>query len=169
MRDESGFSLLEMVISIAALTLLSGFILQMFVASIHLNRRAYNLDMGSNAAVAALEAYDGADLKDGAVFTQYFDGQWERVTVEQPAADAYVQNVELILPDSIKFILTVNAAEEDTRAADVYASFDTGGNFVTGSGQSASYSLIAKVCEINDNKGQDEIVSMSTRVYAPAG
>jgi len=168
MRDESGFSLLEIILSIAALTLISGFILQMFISSLYLNKKAYDLDMGANAAEQALEMLKGGETTDDTI-TQYFDGQWGRITVEQEENGVYGHNVNLILPDSVKFVLTVSAAENSMTESDVYTSFDTGGGYVISAGQSIIYRLDACVYEIKGNNDWEEIASLSTDKYKPTG
>ena len=54
-KDESGFSLLEVVFSIGMLAFLSVFILQMFMASAAANRRAKDIDTASYIASGVIE------------------------------------------------------------------------------------------------------------------
>ena len=60
-RNESGFTLIEAVASIAVLTCVSWFILQMFIVSAQVNQRAQDQDIASNKALQAIEAFKQAD------------------------------------------------------------------------------------------------------------
>ena len=168
MRDESGFSLLEVIISIAALTLISGFIIQMFTASLYLNRKAYDLDMGSNEAARALETLDAENITGGNIITWYYDSQWGQVIIDQPGSEP-MNNVNLILPDSVRYILTVSAEEDSSIESDAYTMFDSGGGYVISAGRRKGYQISAAVSEIKDDNRQEEIVSISTRGYSRTG
>lgn len=54
-KTNGGFTLLEVVISIAALSLISVFILRMFLASSTLNERAKNADIALTKAISEIE------------------------------------------------------------------------------------------------------------------
>jgi len=54
-RNEDGFSLLEIIISVGIMSVLSVFILQMFMSGRNVNLRAHNMDMASHIAAGALE------------------------------------------------------------------------------------------------------------------
>lgn len=56
-KNNDGFTLLEIVISIAALSFISIFILQMFMASSNLNERAKNTDIAVNLAISEIENF----------------------------------------------------------------------------------------------------------------
>jgi len=56
-RNQDGFTLMEVVISIAALSILSVFILQMFITSANANARAQNIDMASAKAMSIMERF----------------------------------------------------------------------------------------------------------------
>jgi prepilin-type N-terminal cleavage/methylation domain-containing protein len=60
-KQAKGFTLLEVVISIAALALLSIFLLQMFMASSNLNQRAQDSDMALAKTISAIEEVKGWD------------------------------------------------------------------------------------------------------------
>ncbi len=62
-RSEKGFTLIEVIISIAALSLISVFILQMFIISSRLSRDADDID---NAALAAQSVCEMLRLPDTA-------------------------------------------------------------------------------------------------------
>ena len=170
MKGESGFSLLEVVISLAALTLISGFILQMFIASLYLNRKAYNLDMASNAAAQALETFKGEDVTGGAdTVTQYFDADWSQITVEKPGTNEFTQDVNLILPDSVKFVLVISVTEDNAHENEVYEVFDSNGGYIIKAEQAGAYRLDAGVYEIDENDEQVKIAGLSTRKYLRTG
>ncbi|MDR1560223.1 MAG: type II secretion system GspH family protein, partial [Clostridiales bacterium] len=100
MRNESGFSLLEIVISTAVLAILSGFILQMFIASIRLNQRAYDLDMSSNVAAEALETLKADETPEGGAAEKFYDSRWNQTALK-----------------NAKFILTTEVFEEKAYGA----------------------------------------------------
>ena len=169
MKDESGFSLLEVVLSIAVLTLISGFILQMFMASVYLNQKAFNLDMGANTAAHELEILKGGNTLINQAVTKYYDSQWSQIVVGQPETERYTPNVNLILPESVKFILTISASEDGVYESEVFKTFDSGGNYVIGSDLSKLYRLDAAVYELKESSEQEQIVSLSTRKYLQSG
>jgi len=59
-RDRSGFSVAEVLIAIASLALVSVFILQMFIMSAHLNRRAQYTDRAQLLVNSCLEQFAGS-------------------------------------------------------------------------------------------------------------
>jgi len=158
MRDEAGFSLLEITISIAVLVLLSGFIVQMFVTSIHLNRRAYNLDMGVSAAIRAIETLKGEPtLTEGVMITHFYDSSWNLVTIEAELSDA--------LMEKVSFVLIVDAEEDESHESEVFTEFDLDGNYVVCSGSSKLYRLSATVFEMKSNEEHEAIVSLNTSKF----
>jgi len=60
-KDEDGFSLLEVVISIAMLAFLSVFILQMFMTGAAANSRARDIDVASYVATGVIEGLKASD------------------------------------------------------------------------------------------------------------
>jgi len=157
LRDESGFSLLEITISIAVLVLLSGFIIQMFVTSIHLNRRAYNLDMGVNAAIRAIETLKGEPMIEGVTIAHYYDSNWNLVSIEAELSEAHTEKV--------KFVLIVDAEEDESYEYEVFTDFDLSGNYVVCSGGAKLYKLAAAVYEVKPNEEHEVIVSFNTCKY----
>jgi len=158
MKNECGFSLLEVVISTAVVALLSQFIIQMFIASIYLNQKAYNLDMGVNAASQAMEIFKGEGLPDsGAVRrTQYYDSKWREIAAGQTEPDGF---------DNVKFILNLYAAEDRSNNSEVFTSFDLAGNYLTGSAKSGLYRIEAAVYEVKTDGEEEEICSLNTCKY----
>ena len=61
LKNQDGFTLMEVVISIAALSILSVFILQMFITSANANARAQNIDIASAKAMSVMERFKSLD------------------------------------------------------------------------------------------------------------
>jgi prepilin-type N-terminal cleavage/methylation domain-containing protein len=60
LRDnENGFSILEVIISIAALALISSFVLEMFIVSAKINQNAEELDRAARTAANIIEQFHG--------------------------------------------------------------------------------------------------------------
>ena len=166
MKGESGFSLLEVVISTAVLALLSGFIIQMFIAALYLNQKAYNLDMCANTAAQALESMKGEQIPEGGLMiTRYFDSQWRQIVPEHRETDEFTENKDLLLPGQVKFILNLTAAEDRAYESEEYKMFDFSGNYTIGSAKSKIYMLTAVIDELKSDSEQNEIVCISTRKY----
>jgi len=91
-KNQDGFTLLEAVISIAVLSVLSVFTLQMFITSGNANAKAQNIDVAAGKAQAVIEQFKALDdideveelfaaqgiVLDGAAysFAQGYDGNW---------------------------------------------------------------------------------------------
>ena len=56
-KNNKGFSLLEVIIAIAVLALLSGYVLQSFIVSQELNKRAADLDTATYKCVSIIERF----------------------------------------------------------------------------------------------------------------
>ena len=98
LKNQDGFTLLEVIISIAVLSILSVFILQMFISSATANQRAQNIDVAAGKAIAVVEQFkmleDIADVEtafaaydiviDGEIysFSQFFDNEWVPAAAE---------------------------------------------------------------------------------------
>jgi prepilin-type N-terminal cleavage/methylation domain-containing protein len=96
-KNEKGFTLVEVMISILALTLLSGFILEMFLVASGVNQQAQDMDAGSTRAMNIIESFkqcaapfdlDHDPLLAGAFsdisgqelrLSLYYDAQWNPV------------------------------------------------------------------------------------------
>ena len=61
LKNENGFSLLEVILSIGTLSILSVFILQMFLVSSRANLKAKNMDYSSNFAINIIETYKSCE------------------------------------------------------------------------------------------------------------
>ena len=74
-----GISLLEVIISIAALSIISGFILQMFIVSAELNQRAKDLDFLSLKAISTIEEIKSVGSGGEIFFYEYYDREYNLV------------------------------------------------------------------------------------------
>ena len=68
-----GFSLFEVIVSIIVLSIISGFILQMFIVSSELNQKAKDLDFLSLKAISAIELLKSADFIEEGIIREYYD------------------------------------------------------------------------------------------------
>ena len=81
-KNQDGFTLLEVVISVAVLSILSVFILQLFIASANANKRAQNIDIASSKAQAVIEEFKTLDETEAYAQTQWYDGRWQETEGE---------------------------------------------------------------------------------------
>lgn len=116
----SGFTLLEVIVSIAALSFISVFILQMFISSSNLNNRAKDSDIAMSVAISEIESLkkhsavsgylsEGDDIREttennGVITVSlYYDKAWNLTknseTVSPEAKPAYCLKVD-IMPDT---------------------------------------------------------------------
>lgn len=88
LRTNKGFSLVEIILSVAVLSIISVFVIRLFVLSHDLNLRAQTLDQSVALAESTiqkmskvgLEAYINDNAKDAVMVdgkaTQYYTNQW---------------------------------------------------------------------------------------------
>jgi prepilin-type N-terminal cleavage/methylation domain-containing protein len=104
--NEKGFTLVEVLIAILALTLLSGFVLEMFLTASRVNQQAQDTDAGSTRAMSVIESFKqmdspfdlekdplmaGArmDKSDGETrLSLYYDAQWNTNAAAASLSDA---------------------------------------------------------------------------------
>ena len=93
MRNKKGFTLLEVIISVAVISIISVYILQMFVAANRVNKKAYETDQANMLCMGALENFKASEIPpDG--YEAFYDGDWRPVNF---IADAdYAFNVVII-------------------------------------------------------------------------
>ncbi|MDR2939683.1 MAG: type II secretion system GspH family protein [Clostridiales bacterium] len=91
---KKGFSLVEVVMSIATLAIISGFVLEMFFVGTTLNAKARDLDFATNIAVNSIELFKSCDSLEeyigyyksfevgnsSAKIKKYYDENWEGAT-----------------------------------------------------------------------------------------
>jgi len=103
MKRINGFSLLEVIISIAALSFTSMFILNMFLVSSQVNQRAKNMDVAITVAITEIdmmkkynilsdyinanESSENVINNDLIQIKKYYDNEWRPTTVGKK--DAY--------------------------------------------------------------------------------
>lgn len=118
-KKKKGFSLAEVIISIATLAFVSGFILQMFIVSEKVNKKALDLDVATSMATNSIELFMQEDdfedyvaldflqkgivqiQKDKLIVTKFYDKNWGMIesTLEQLTENK--------LPENIKFVLNI--------------------------------------------------------------
>jgi len=76
-----GFTLLEVILSIAVVSLISVFILEMFVVSNRVNKKAFEIDNANIICMEAVESFKNGRLSDGKSYDKYFDSQWKSVNL----------------------------------------------------------------------------------------
>lgn len=126
--NEEGFTLLETVISIAALALVSGFIIQMFLVSSNVNARAKEMDSANAAAIMAVELYkknggensyaregffSGCALREnenGFVMYKWYDADFTQVPIER----GYAKDPGLP-PGGAPFLLKIEVVKGEER------------------------------------------------------
>lgn len=107
-KETKGFTLIEVVVSIAVLSIVSVALLQMFTVSAGTNHSAYTIDKAKGLCVDACENFKADPKKDGVflsgfdvtefnpnehLFTKYYDRKWN----ETAAADGvYMLSIETI-------------------------------------------------------------------------
>lgn len=99
-KSNKGFTLLEVIISIAALSFISIFILQMFISAQELNSRAKDADTAISEAITALDsfkknrslddylakcAYVATEDSNTATILNYYDRNWSSTDIEANA------------------------------------------------------------------------------------
>jgi len=139
--DAKGFSLLEIIISVAALSFVGVFIVQMFISSSNLNTKARNVDFATSEAVTALEGFKRLTLYDGGDATtgKYYDKDWRELEFKDLN--------ELNSSEEVYFVLKMSVTLEEE--------LETGG------------CLYAAEAVVTDISGDEDkvIASLSTKKY----
>jgi prepilin-type N-terminal cleavage/methylation domain-containing protein len=154
--EEDGFTLLEMILSIGIIALTSGFILQMFLVSETVNKRALDADMGLNAAIGAIEAVKGLPSFDDIVslpdYEVAVDGNKARVfgaydSDWQPAGDVLGLDASEY-PQEVRFVLEMEVKNNPNVGIDAYISFSTAGDYIEGYGTGKLSEIECQVYEL---------------------
>ena len=119
MKDEQGFTLVEAIVSMAALAVISGFILQMFIVADNVNARAKAMDVGHTIVFSAIELYKSQDHADIYIRDAFFDGAsvidtGGAISIQKgydQAFDPVVLNDGGMVPAHVKFLLEVEIAK----------------------------------------------------------
>jgi type II secretory pathway pseudopilin PulG len=168
-KGEGGFTLLETIISVAALALMSGFILRMFLVSSEVNVQAQAMDYGKNAAITALETLKKLDnidefaaedffkgcavSRDGVIvsISKYYDSDWRQI-VSDSKTDA---------PDGAAYKLSVSIERVQAVQSYRYLDYDTAGKYVTVADDQWIDNIKSTVYELGEDSTQNEMVSFS--------
>ena len=107
-KNQDGFTLLEVVISIAVLSILSVFILQLFISSANANVKAQNMDIATSKAMTMVDrfgtletvtkesmaaAYPGFAVEKtsgGFALVMYYDREWSETAA--PATEKEIKD-----------------------------------------------------------------------------
>ena len=98
-KHNGGFTLLEVILSIAVVSLISVFILEMFVVSNRVNKKAFEIDNANIICMEAVESFKNGRTNEIKNYEKYFDREWN-------PADLFI-NAEYTL------IVTVSSHETD--------------------------------------------------------
>ncbi len=128
-KNNNGFTLTETLISIAALALMSGFILQMFMVSSNANTKAQNIDKASSEALCMIEtlkslkSYD--DLFDNDLlgpgfspgnenaFYYWYNAEWELIDSTNYTQTRYnFDNEGEQYPNDARFAIKLSMTEK---------------------------------------------------------
>lgn len=122
--NRQGFSLVEMIVAIAIMTIISASLLKVFVISAQVQKSAYDMDMGSAKATEIIELYKknqsttgihlaipgGTEIVPGSSYEWRYDFKWQ--TTVDPSQVKYVMKLTLTPP-----AVVVNAPDIITRFA----------------------------------------------------
>lgn len=158
MKKNDGFTLLEAIVAIAALLIMSVFILRMFLSSSTLNNRAKNTDMAVATAITAIEslkkhdslsaylaANDGVPAEDGSVtLMNFYDKDWHSL----PATTAS-------LPDNAVFRVQVDITADESPVS------------VTGTAVGTLYHVKVEIKDLSSQGENTILASFSTKKYFP--
>ncbi|MDR1208707.1 MAG: prepilin-type N-terminal cleavage/methylation domain-containing protein [Clostridiales bacterium] len=84
-NTERGFTLIEIILAIAALALTSGLIARLFIAGADVNAKARDIDAASQAAVSAIERIKALDSPEGlaeASLPRVYDADWRETDTD---------------------------------------------------------------------------------------
>ena len=142
LKNNNGFSLLEIVISVATISLVGVFIVQMFIASSTLNMRAKAVDNATAQACSIVEKFKAIAELSPVSYAEYYDKNWKKVEKDE---------------ESKKYRLN----------AEVYADQDDKEEKEAG----VIYSISVEVVEFTDGKGSTNgekvIAELQTKKYLP--
>lgn len=147
MKKNDGFTLLEVIIAIAALSACSVFILQIFMSSATLNARAKNADIALTKAISEIENFktyeslsqyistndNASGDSDAAEMLLYYDKDWNPLGSGAQA--------------EIRFYLKMNISSIDSQA------------------YGALYDVSTSVYDLSDKNNERQLVSLQTKKY----
>lgn len=160
---KKGFSLLEIIISIAFLAFLSGFILQMFLVSSDLNQKAKNLDKASTIAMNYIElfkSYDSAEqfiienfktealeTEDGYKIAKHFDKDWNET---QEGSSYFTLNLYLT---------------EEHNSNESYIAYEINSKSITKKIEGSVFNIKTDVINNNEIDSKKQLVEFNTSRY----
>jgi len=121
-KKTRGFTLLEVVVSITVLALTSVFILQMFVVSDNVNKKARAIDNANMVCMAAVESFKNGShphstFKENGEF--YYNNNWEPTDAGDAA---YVMKVTVSRGDADIYLIGTSVYAYGAESADELAS-----------------------------------------------
>ena len=179
LKNEDGFTLLEIILSIAILAVISGFILDMFIVSSNVNKSAQDLDIASTKAAnalelfksqgspegyAALSAFSNSFVEwDGSVTRIYamFDEKWNML----PALGRFTDEDPV---NGAKFVLVVKVTDCGAAGPAVYLDFFTDGRDISyaAANQGRMYDISATFYTYGvSGDDKTELLSLGTKKY----
>ena len=180
MKNEDGFTLLEVILSITILAVISGFILDMFIVSSRVNNSAQDLDYASTKAAMSIELFKSLDepgeyvnnaefglsrpFGDGDLLFIYtaYDDKWNELSVA-PDFDMATPPVEAY------FVRVVKIEKLSEAGPPVYLSFENDGSkrgSVATSAAGGLYGVTSAVLAADRSTGElKEMLSLASCKY----
>jgi prepilin-type N-terminal cleavage/methylation domain-containing protein len=182
MASEDGFTLLEIILSIGILALISGFILEMFIVSANVNKKAKDMDMALNYSMNSIEVFKKLEkfedfirdpfyascsveqLPGGELLiTKYFDESWKDVPVEYRLAEYEA------LEAGVSFFLELKAHKRSNIGEDAYLRFSSEGDYIQSSGLGNACEISSSVFQMGKSEEgkveKKEFVSLEAEKY----
>ena len=169
LKNEDGFSLLEVMLSIAIITLVSGFILQMFVVSADRNRLTKDTDIAANVAGSAIETLKTQNFTGGFAPEELFPGAFaEKNSRGAEIYRCFGRDWNEIPMDSKDSIPKGAAFLQKTlvRTAPLYPDFPEDVRSASGEG-GKMYEISSEVYAVGEQGDLSELAGFATKKYVP--
>ncbi|MCL2462432.1 MAG: type II secretion system GspH family protein [Defluviitaleaceae bacterium] len=174
LKSEDGFSLLEVVLSVAVIAIFTGYALQMFVVSANVNGRAKNMDTAASLARNALETLKAQDALDGAVLSGIFsDGFIDDSGGVEEVYYCYDKNWNKLplesaepLPDGAAFLQKTLIQDGGVSGDPVYMDI-TGSSRDMTPGSGELYKISSAVYAVGSSGALTELAGFATEKYVP--
>jgi prepilin-type N-terminal cleavage/methylation domain-containing protein len=189
--NEKGFTLVEVLIAILALTLLSGFILEMFLTASRVNQQAQDTDAGSTRAMSVIESFKQldspfdldkdplltgarADKSDGETrLSLYYDGQWHSNTAAASDADAASDSASDEFHPDARFVMEVRVFQAVPAGQDAplppnavnLAYLPDGAPVRDGSMEGSVYSILVQVYQLGSESDRTLLTELTSNHY----
>ena len=147
-----GFTLLEVIISIAVLALISGFILQMFVSSATANKRAKDMDIASMKSINVLELFGAADSYSE--FVDAFANRYQNVAFSDGKCELlFDENWEQTTSSqSVNYVMEIMITQTEVLGTKVISAYSADSNDAEEITQGFMYSIDISVDEIEESR-----------------